>query len=74
MTGAQPSQAKVTGVLASKGILQPFALSKEAGMGKTSEPLTESVDPCGVISKSVPHWMPKLGLYAIESETEFWVK
>lgn len=62
VTGAWPSQAKVTGILAPKGILQPFALSKEAGVGKTSEPLTESGDPCGVIPKSVPHWMPKLGL------------
>ena len=54
MTGAQPFQARVPGGLASKGTLQPYTLSKEAGVEKIS--VSDQVrGRIGAIPKSAPH-------------------
>ena len=47
MTGVQPFQARVSGDLASKGILQPSTLLKVAGGEKTSEHPIEPGNPVG---------------------------
>ena len=59
MTRAWPFQARVPRGLASKGILQPYTLSKEAGVEKIS--VSNQVrGPTGAIPKSAPHWVLNL--------------